>query len=85
MGTDALRGGGRRREVSASIRIKIIGGTNIEDAYYDCEKVSIELGGISVETDFNGVSMFYYHQPLKEWEDEYRNEKFGKAKKGDEW
>lgn len=70
--------------MSASIRIKIIGGTDITDAYYDCEKVSVVLGGMSVETVFNGVSMFYYHQPLKEWEDEYR-EKFGKAKKGDEW
>jgi hypothetical protein len=70
--------------VSASIRIKIIGGTDIDDAYYDCESVSIALGGMSVETVFNGVNMFYYHQPVKVWEDEYCKEKFGKAKKGDE-
>jgi len=71
--------------VSASIRIKIMGGTNIKDAYYDCEDVSIRLGGISVETSFNGVEMFYYHQPLKDWEDEYHKEIHGKSKKGDEW
>jgi len=69
--------------VSAAIRIKITGGTDIEEAYYDCEKVSIALGGISVETDFNGVEMFYCHQPVKEWIEEYRTEYFGKAKKGE--
>lgn len=69
--------------MSASIRIKIMGGTDIEDAYYDCEKVSTALGGLSVETVFNGVSMLYYHQQLKEWEDEYYKEIYGKAKKGD--
>lgn len=71
--------------MSASIRIKIIGGTDIKDAYYDCEDVSIRLGGISVETVFNGVSMLYYHQSLKKWKDEYDKEIHGKAKKGDEW
>lgn len=71
--------------MSASIRIKIIGGTDIKDAYYDCESVSIAIGGMSVETVFNGVRMFYYHQPVKEWEEEYHKEKFGKSTKGDEW
>lgn len=71
--------------MSALIRIKITGGTDITDAYYDCENVSIALGGMSVETVFNGVRMLYYHQPVKVWEDEYHKEKFGKAKKGDEW
>lgn len=72
--------------MSASIRIKITGGTDIKDAYYDCEDVSIRLGGISVETVFNGVNMLYYHQPFKEWKEEYYNEKFGRAKEGGaEW
>jgi len=71
--------------VSASIRIKITGGTDIEEAYYDCEKVSTRLGEMSVETVFNGVNMLYHHQPMKEWVEEYRTEFFGKAKKGDEW
>ncbi len=57
--------------MSASIRIKIMGGTNIVDAYFDCAIVSERLGGISVETNFNGVEMFYHNQPLTEWEDEY--------------
>lgn len=70
--------------MSASIRIKIMGGTDIKDAYYDCEEVSIALCGISVETDFNGVEMHYYHQSINEWKDEYYKEMFGRAKKGDE-
>lgn len=70
--------------MSASIRIKIMCGTDITDAYDDCERVSIALGGMSVETVFNGVRMLYYHQPVKVWEDEYLKEQFGKAKKGDE-
>ncbi len=70
--------------MSASIRIKIMGGTDIKDAYYDCEKVSNALGGMSVETAFNGVIMLYHHQPVKVWEVEYSKEFFGKAKKGDE-
>lgn len=69
--------------MSASIRIKIIGGTDITDAYYDCESVSIAIGGMSVETVFNGVRMLYYHQPVKVWKYEYYKEKFGKAKKGE--
>ena len=71
--------------MNASIRIKILVGSDITDAYYDCEKVSITLGGMSVETVFNGVRMLYYHQPVKVWEDEYYKETFGKAQKGDEW
>ena len=71
--------------MSASIRIKIIAGTDIVDAYFDCEKVSTALGGMSVETVFNGVNMLYHNQPVKVWEDEYCKEFFGKAKKGDEW
>ena len=65
--------------MSASIRIKIIGGTDIKSAYYDCARISRELGGIAVETVFNGVIMLYHHQPVGEWEDEYRKERFGKA------
>lgn len=66
--------------MSASIRIKIIAGTDIGDAYYDCEDVSFRLGGISVETDFNGVKMFYHHQSLKDWKEEYYKEIYGKSK-----
>lgn len=67
--------------MSASIRIKIMPGTDIADAYNDCARVSLKLGGaISVETDFNGVKMFYHHQSLKEWEEEYYKETYGMAK-----
>ena len=72
--------------MSASIRIKIMGGTDIENAYYDCAAVSERLGGISVETSFNGVNMFYHNQPLIEWHNEYNSRLFGIAKaesKGD--
>lgn len=41
--------------MSASIRIKILGGTNILDAYSDCQIISLALGGVAVETTFNGV------------------------------
>jgi hypothetical protein len=68
--------------VSASIRIKIIGGTDIVNAYYDCANVSSCLGGISVETDFNGISMFYHHQSLKDWKEEYHKEIYGRSKGG---
>lgn len=67
--------------MSASIRIKIIGGTHIEEAYDDCAGVSSRLGGISVETSFNGVEMFYHHQPCTEWCDEYRKRIYGTTKK----
>ena len=65
--------------MSASIRIKIVGGTRIDEAYYDCENVSVHLGGISVETDFNGISMLYHHQPIKEWKDEYTSRLSGSS------
>lgn len=54
-----------------------MGGTNIETAYFDCEKVSASLSGISVETAFNGVEMFFHHQPLTEWKDEYKKAVYG--------
>ena len=57
--------------MSASVRIEIIGGTNIETAYHDCANVSKHMGGIAVETKFNGVEMFYYRQGLKEWMNDY--------------
>lgn len=63
--------------MSAAIRIKIMGSTDIWTAYYDCEKVSISLGGIYVKTSFNGVEMFYYRQTLSEWEDEYKKGIYG--------
>lgn len=68
--------------MSASIRINIMGGTNIETAYSDCEKVSDSLGGIAVETAFNGVEMFFHHQPLAEWKDEYEKAIYGLSKEG---
>lgn len=66
--------------MSACVRIKIIGGTHIETAYSDCENVSASLGGISVETAFNGVEMFYHHQTLDEWKDEYKKRVYGLSK-----
>lgn len=68
--------------MSVSIRVKVMGGTDIKTAYLDCGKVSASLGGISVETDFNGVEMFYYHQSLDKWKDEYRKGVFGPSKEG---
>ena len=68
--------------MSAAIIIKIMGGTNIVEAYHDCKKVSSLIGGISVETSFNGVEMFYHHQSLREWEDEYNKEIYGLSKEG---
>lgn len=66
--------------MSASIRINIIGGTSIEEAYDDCEDISFQLGGISVETSFNGVEMFYHHQSRTEWRDEYLERIYGPTK-----
>ena len=66
--------------MSASIRIKIFAGSDIDDAYDDCADISFRLGGISVMTDFNGVEMFYHHQSLKDWEEEYYKETYGKSK-----
>ena len=66
--------------MSACIRIKTLGGTDIEQAYSDCQQVSFALGGISVETNFNGIKMFYHTQSRKEWCDEYhrRIQSYGK-------
>ena len=67
--------------MSASIRIKIMPGTSIADAYNDCARVSSRLGGaICVETDFNGVKMFYYRQSLEAWIEEFDKEIYGMAK-----
>ena len=68
--------------MSAAIRIKIIGGTDIAEAYHDCKKASSLLGGISVETSFNGVEMFYHGQTLGEWEYEYEKSIYGLSNKG---
>ena len=68
--------------MSAAIRIKIIGGTHIAEAYFDCQKASSLLGGISVETSFNGVEMFYYGQTLGEWEDEYKKSIYRMSNEG---
>ena len=68
--------------MSAAIRIKIMGGTNIVEAYQDCKKVSSLIGGISVETSFNGVKMFYCHQTLGEWEGEYKKRTYGLSNEG---
>ena len=63
--------------MSASIRIKILGGTDIEQAYDDCKRVSFALGGIAVETDFNGIEMFYHGQDRMDWYDEYHQSLHG--------
>lgn len=63
--------------MSASIRIKIMGGTSIGHAYEDCKRISRRLGGIPVETSFNGVEMFYHNQPLTEWKGEYHTRIYG--------
>lgn len=67
--------------MSASIRIKIMGGTDIADAYFDCANVSERLGGISIETVFNDVEMFYHGQPLTAWKDEYYTRLYGPSHK----
>lgn len=67
--------------MSATIRIRILGGTNIQQAYSDCAQISFSLGGISVETDFNGIEMFYYGQSRKKWCDEYLDRIYGKKGK----
>lgn len=68
--------------MSASIRIKIMGGACIEEAYYNCAAVSMRLGGMSVETSFNGVEMFYHGQTKSQWNDEYRMRIFGPSQEG---
>lgn len=66
----------------ASIRIKIMGGTCIEEAYEYCAAASIYLGGMSVETSFNGVEMFYHGQTKSQWNDEYRMRIYGLSHEG---
>ena len=63
--------------MSASIRIKIMGGTDLDHAYENCAAISERLGGIAVETSFNGVEMFFHHQPKEVWIDEYKRRIFG--------
>lgn len=66
--------------MSACVRIKILGGTDIETAYSDCARMSFALGGMSVETTFNGVEMFYYNGlTRKEWCDTY-HKRIGRGK-----
>lgn len=67
--------------MSASIRIKIMGGTCIEEAYENCAAASIRLGGMSVETSFNGVEMFYHGQTKSQWNHEYRIRIYGLSHK----
>ena len=57
--------------MSAAIRVKILGGTSIQAAYSDCANVSERLGGVGVETEFNGVEMFFHGQTMKEWVDRF--------------
>lgn len=65
--------------MSACVRIKILGGTSIENAYFDCARVSLYLGGIAVETTFNGVEMFYHGQRPEQWWNEF-HERIGRGK-----
>ena len=67
--------------MSASIRIKIMGGTDLDNAYENCAAISERLGGIAVETSFNGVEMLYHRQPLAYWQEEYHRSVYGKTKK----
>ena len=64
--------------MSASIRIKIMGGTDLDNAYEICAAISERLGGIAVETSFNGVEMFYHRQPRASWQEEYHRSVYGK-------
>ncbi len=54
-----------------------MGGTDIADAYYDCQRVSDSLGGIAVETLFNGVEMFFHGQLLEEWLNDFHTRVYG--------
>ena len=65
--------------MSACVRIKILGGTQIMDAYADCQRVSLSLGGIAVETTFNGVEMLYHGQRPEQWWNEF-HERIGRGK-----
>lgn len=68
--------------MSAVIRCEILGGTNIEEAYYDCALI----GGAtfaSVSCVINGVEMFWVdHKTVDEWIAEY-HQKIGKNDKGE--
>ena len=59
--------------MSATIRIRILSCTDIRQAYSDCVQVSFSLGGISVETEFNGIEMSYHGQSREQWCDEYHH------------
>lgn len=57
--------------MSLYINAKVLGGTRIDRAFYDCANLSNLLGGVGVAIKFNGVSMYYHGQSLAEWENEY--------------
>lgn len=64
--------------MSAVIRCEILGGTDIEKAYYDCASIGGATSA-SVSCVFNGVEMFWtYTTPLSEWIAEYHR-KIGKS------
>lgn len=67
--------------MSASIRINIMGGSSIADAYENCAALSERLGGISIETTFNGVEMFYHRQTMAQWFEDYYTRIHGKSHK----
>lgn len=68
--------------MSAVIRCEILGGTDIEKAYYDCASIGMATSA-SVSCVFNGVEMFWtYTTPLDEWISEY-NRKIGKSRDAD--
>lgn len=57
--------------MSLYVNAKVLGGTHIDQAFYDCANLSNHLGGVSVAIKFNGVSMYYHGQSLTEWENDY--------------
>jgi predicted transcriptional regulator of viral defense system len=57
--------------MSLYVNATVLAGTHIDRAFDDCVKLSNYLGGVSVATKFNGVSMYYHGQSLTEWKDEY--------------
>ena len=54
-----------------------MGGTDLDHAYENCAAISERLGGIAVETSFNGVKMFFHRQSKEEWINEYKRRIFG--------
>lgn len=68
--------------MSAAIRVDIIGGIDISVAHYDCQLVSHRLGGIAVETSFNGVEMLFHGQSREQWIEEYHKRVFGSSQEG---